>query len=58
MPELLQERWNPADLADLASELMATGGGGQPADLALVRERLGDPGASMQAAEAVLSHLP
>lgn len=58
VPELLQHHWNPEALAGLAVELMATGGGGQPAALARVRERLGEPGASMQAAEAVVSHLP
>ena len=58
VPEVLQDRWNPEVLAGLAVELMNTGGGTQPAALARVRERLGGPGASMQAAEAVLRHLP
>ncbi len=58
VPELLQERWNSEALAGLAVELMNTGGGGQPAALARVRDRLGGPGASMKAAEAVLMHLP
>ncbi len=58
VPELLQEQWEPAAIAALAAELMTTGGGGQPAALARVRERLGGPGASMNAAEAVVRHLP
>lgn len=58
VPELLQEQWQPEAIAGLAVELLTTGGGGQPADLARVREKLGGPGASMNAAEAVLRHLP
>ncbi|MEN8164167.1 MAG: lipid-A-disaccharide synthase [Acidobacteriota bacterium] len=58
VPEVLQDRWNPEILAGLAIELMNAGGGKQPAALARVRERLGGPGASMQAAQAVLRHLP
>ncbi len=58
VPELLQEQWQPEAIAALAVELMTTGGGGQVADLARVREKLGGPGASMNAAEAVLNQLP
>ena len=58
VPELLQDRWNPEALADLAVELMASQGGTQPKALAEVRTRLGGPGASLKAAEAVLRHLP
>lgn len=58
VPELLQDRWNPEALAALVVDLMANEGGDQPNALAEVRSRLGGPGASMKAAEAVVSHLP
>ncbi len=58
VPELLQDRWNPEALAGLAIELMASEGGTQPKALAEVRMKLGSPGASLKAAEAVLKHLP
>ncbi len=57
VPELLQDQWNPEALAGLARELMANEGGDQPKALAEVRARLGGPGASMKAAEAVVKHL-
>jgi lipid-A-disaccharide synthase len=58
VPELLQDDWNPEALADAASKLLVTNGAEQPTALATVRERLGDPGASMRAAKAILGHLP
>lgn len=58
VPELLQDRWNPDALAALAGELLANEGGDQPKALAEVRSRLGGPGASLKAAEAVVRHLP
>ena len=58
VPELLQTDWNPEGLAGLAVELIQSNGGAQPEALGKVRARLGGPGASLKAAEAVLSHLP
>jgi len=58
VPELLQDQWNPEALAGLAVELMGNAGGDQPKALAEVRARLGGPGASLKAAEAVVKHLP
>ena len=58
VPELLQDDWNPEALAGAASKLLVTNGAEQPTALATVRERLGDPGASMRAAKAILGHLP
>ncbi len=56
-PELLQREWNPDRLADVTRFLMKDGGSRQRHELALVRQRLGEQGASRNAAEAVLEHL-
>ena len=56
-PELLQHDWNPDRLVFLSRELLATGGEEQRRALATVRERLGKPGASLRAAEAVAEYL-
>ncbi|MCU0302838.1 MAG: lipid-A-disaccharide synthase [Thermoanaerobaculales bacterium] len=56
-PELIQGRWNPKELIATTLELLGGRAGGQRAALAPVRERLGPPGASRRAAEAVLEHL-
>ncbi len=53
-PELIQRDWNVRQLIDVTVELMGEGGDRQRAALALVRERLGGPGASRRAAESVL----
>jgi len=56
-PELLQSMWNPQRLAVETSRLMGGGGALQREQLAVVRQRLGERGASRNAAEAVLEHL-
>jgi lipid-A-disaccharide synthase len=56
-PELLQNEWNPDRLAAATRDLLADGGARQRRALALVRQRLGGPGASRRAAEAVAAHL-
>ncbi len=56
-PELLQREWNPDRLADVTRFLLKDGGSRQRHDLGLVRQRLGEQGASRNAAEAVLEHL-
>ncbi len=57
VPELLQDEWNTDRLVSTSRELLASGGGAQRAALALVRDRLGGPGASLRAAEAVAEYL-
>ncbi len=57
VPELLQDEWEPDGLARLAVELIQSSGGDQPEALGRVRAQLGEPGASMKAAKAVLEHL-
>ncbi len=56
-PELLQGSWNASSLAGSLTELTGSDGGHQRAALVEVRRRLGEPGASRRAAEAVLEHL-
>ncbi len=56
-PELIQRDWRPDRLAELTRELVAEGGARQREALATIRQRLGRPGASRRAAEAVLEHL-
>ncbi|MCD4750080.1 MAG: lipid-A-disaccharide synthase [Thermoanaerobaculales bacterium] len=57
-PELLQNSWNTQDLVRVTKDLM-TGEGLdlQKRALSEVRKRLGGPGASTRAAEAVVEHL-
>ena len=57
VPELLQKAWNPDRLAAVTSELLSGGAESQRVDLAEVRKRLGGPGASRRAAEAVAEYL-
>lgn len=56
-PELLQSMWNPEDLAQVTSNLLSGGGARQREELAVVRQRLGEAGASQNAAKAILEHL-
>ena len=57
-PELLQRNFRPQRLAEVSRELLAANGTDTQRDgLALVRRRLGGPGASRKAAEAVAEHL-
>jgi lipid-A-disaccharide synthase len=56
-PELLQGRWNPDLLVSCTSDLTESKGGDQRQGLAEVRRRLGGPGASRRAAEAVADYL-
>jgi lipid-A-disaccharide synthase len=57
VPELLQKAWNAENLAATTTDLMSGGAEAQQAGLAEVRMRLGDPGASRHAAEAVAEYL-
>jgi len=57
VPELLQEDWNPEDLAVTTADLMSGGVEVQRAGLADVCSRLGGPGASRHAAEAIAEYL-
>jgi lipid-A-disaccharide synthase len=57
-PELLQGQWNPLSLAATTRELLDGGGDLQRRALAVVRDRLGGPGASRRAAEAIAEYLP
>jgi len=56
-PELLQSMWRPQYLAEETMKLLRGGGALQRAQLAVIRERLGQRGASRNAAKAVLEHL-
>jgi lipid-A-disaccharide synthase len=56
-PELLQKEWRPDRLAAVTSDLLLTGGPLQRDELAVVRQRLGERGASRNAAEAIAEHL-
>ncbi len=56
-PELLQWDLTPSRLADEAAALLREGGPRQRQALKRVRGRLGEPGASRRAAEAVLRYL-
>jgi len=57
VPELLQNEWRPERLAEVASNLLKSGGRRQRDELAVVRRRLGGQGASRKAAEAILEKL-
>jgi lipid-A-disaccharide synthase len=56
-PELLQNDWSVERLTATTRELLAEGGVIQRQALAKVRDRLGGPGASRRAAEAVAEYL-
>jgi lipid-A-disaccharide synthase len=53
-PELIQHQLTAESLATVGSELLGAGGEAQRRKLAVVRARLGQPGASRRAAEEVL----
>ena len=57
VPELLQKAWNPGNLVAITTDLMFGGLEDQRPGLADVRTRLGDPGASRHAAEAIAEYL-
>lgn len=57
VPELLQKAWNPQRLTEVSLDLLRSNGTDQRLGLAIVRQRLGEPGASRNAAEAVIEHL-
>jgi lipid-A-disaccharide synthase len=56
-PELLQRDWTPVPLVAATRRLLAGAAADQRVALAKVRERLGQPGASRRAAEAVAEYL-
>ena len=58
VPELLQADWEPGRLAAVTRRLLDDGIDAQRDALGVVRERLGGPGASRRAAEAIAEHLP
>ena len=55
-PELIQGQWRADRLAEVTTQVLADDSAEQRAALALVRRRLGPPGASRRAADAVLEH--
>ena len=57
VPELLQAEWNPDRLEEVTESLLGGGAELQRAGLVEVRRRLGGPGASRRAAEAVAEYL-
>ncbi len=57
VPELLQSSWNPSGLAELSVELLGGAAEVQRKGLADARQRLGGPGASRAAAQAVAEYL-
>ncbi len=57
VPELLQKAWKPERLAEVSVEILASDGAAQRPGLAIVRQRLGGPGASRHAASAIAEHL-
>jgi len=57
VPELLQKAWNPDNLASITADLMSGAAEDQRGGLADVRTRLGGPGASRHAAEAIAEFL-
>ena len=57
VPELLQKAWNPDRLAAETRELLDAGAEAQREGLTEVQRRLGGPGASRRAAEAVAEYL-
>jgi lipid-A-disaccharide synthase len=56
-PELLQRSWSPVALTAATRDILADRGVRQRRALAVVRERLGAPGASLRAAGAICEHL-
>jgi hypothetical protein len=56
VPELIQGQWRADRLAEITTGILDDDGAGQRTALALVRRRLGPPGASKRAAEAVVEH--
>jgi lipid-A-disaccharide synthase len=56
-PELLQRGWRPERLVACSREMLSGGAESQRRGLAEVRRRLGEPGASRRAAEAVAEYL-
>jgi lipid-A-disaccharide synthase len=56
VPELLQKNWCPDHLAAVTSQILENGAVKQTAGLAEARTRLGRPGASRQAAEAIAEY--
>lgn len=57
VPELLQKEWDGDGLVEATLGLISGGFQSQIEGLAEVRQRLGPPGASRHAAEAVLAHI-
>jgi lipid-A-disaccharide synthase len=57
VPELLQKEWNPDRLSAVTSKLLEDGTATLREGLSEARARLGSPGASKQAAEAVAEYL-
>ncbi len=57
VPELLQGAWRPQGLAAVSAELLGDESPAQLAGLAEARSRLGNPGASRQAAEVISEYL-
>lgn len=57
VPELLQKAWCPERLAAVTSEMLGGGAVAQQVGLTEARARLGRPGASRKAAEAVAEYL-
>ena len=55
-PELIQGGWRPDRLAETTTRIFKDGGSEQQTALAVVRRRLGPPGASRRAAEAIMEH--
>jgi len=55
-PELIQKEWSSDRLVEISRQLLGGGADEQRPALARVRRRLGSPGASRRAAEAVLEH--
>ncbi len=56
-PELVQDAWSPERIAEEAMAILDGGDAVQRERLAVVRDRLGAPGASRRAAEAVAGYL-
>jgi lipid-A-disaccharide synthase len=57
VPELLQDEFDPRRLADETTRVLSGDSQRQRTELALVRQLLGGPGASLNAARAVAEHL-